>query len=76
MYRVQATSAYLVDKDGNKLKLGDSFYKAVDINGYKSVNARVLLTNTETGEKKTLFPGEYINEVVPKKKRIRKKKET
>ena len=76
MYRVQSMGAFLVDKDGNKLKLGDGFYSASDLNGKKSISHRVVIKNTDTGEVKTLFPGEFISIEVPKKKRTRKKKDT
>ena len=74
MLKIQTPGAYLVDKDDNRLQLGDRFYEASEIHGFKSAAHKIILTNTKTGEVKTLFPGEFISVEAPKKKRASRKK--
>jgi len=73
MFKVNTAGRYLVHDKKDKMLVSDNtFYNASEINGFYSKSHRVQVTNTETGEKKMLFPGEKIK-VVKRKSNAKSK---
>lgn len=60
-YKLQTPGAWLIKPDGTKIKLGDRYYEAEEIQGCYTPAHRLLVQNMESGEKTTYFPGQAIN---------------